>query len=747
KQHTPTTPRPENRATSAQEAWDHARGITSTPTEAATTEETPKTSRPGANWGWPSSSAFGTIKKKPEEHTTAPAKKEPSPEPRPRRTQKEQWTEPATPPIPARHNAHDTDSTHDDWDTPNIRDRWDQENNQPTRQTPWDQRRNESHPRQRQEQSHSRRNEHEYEHDHDESARTTRIPSGDDDNWAQRRRPRRPEEWGPTGNPRHPHWGENDEREQARSHERELPHNYWDEDPDDEEEPPDQARTQALQTQVAPRDNRNRQTHHDERDQPHERSRERDQPFKPHEARTEAIRARLDQAKTQAIQVRPERPEPHGVTSRRLRQYQEPQTRNARDDYEEDYDNDNDSYEEYTSRGPRILAGRASHKLTALLCWLTIALEGFDLVAFGAAIPTLFENKYLGMTPGDATLIATVSLIGVAIGSILGGPLTDKFGRRGGLMAAIALFSFSTIAVPLTPSIPFFAAARFLAGIGLGASMPIAIATATESGRHDRKASSTTMTMTGYHVGAVLISIVAMTVLPHWQLLFYIGGAAGLPLIPLVWLFFHDSHSALVPRHNRSTFGDLLSNHKGAILGSWVASFLSLLLVYGLNIWLPQLMRSAGYSLDASLSLLFIMNAGAITGLAIAGIVADRGGIKRSTAIWFAASAVFLALLSIHWENEFILHILMFITGLFVFSAQGLIYAHIAHLIIPSKRGTALGLASGIGRIGAITGPAITGTLLSAGLGHPWGFYVFSGIALLGTLAVLLMPANPRSLR
>ncbi|WP_095999884.1 MFS transporter [Mobilicoccus massiliensis] len=395
--------------------------------------------------------------------------------------------------------------------------------------------------------------------------------------------------------------------------------------------------------------------------------------------------------------------------------------------------------------------GRASF-LIALLCWLTVALEGFDLVAFGAVIPTLLETGHLGMTGPDATLVATLSLVGVGIGAAAGGPVNDRFGRRVGLFVSVAVFSVFTILVPLAPSITLLAATRLVAGLGLGACMPTAITIMTETSRSDRKATSTTATMTGYHVGAVAMSLLAIVVLPDWHVLFYAGGVAGLLLLPLVWI--HVPETAPMVRTDdrpgtspRRGILELLAAHPRALLGSWLASFMGLLLVYGLNTWLPQIMRSAGYSLASSLSLLLIMNAGAIAGLALGGIVADRRGIKRSTLVWFGASAVFLALLSLRMNDQVLLHAVVFVTGLFVFSAQGLVYALVAHLFEPEVRGAAMGLASGVGRIGAIVGPFVTGMLVTAGLGHPWGFYVFAVVAVLAAGAVALMPASPRPSR
>ena len=45
-------------------------------------------------------------------------------------------------------------------------------------------------------------------------------------------------------------------------------------------------------------------------------------------------------------------------------------------------------------------------------------------------------------------------------------------------------------------------------------------------------------------------------------------------------------------------------------------------------------------------------------------------------------------------------------------------------------------MAAGVGRLGAIAGPLIGGTLVSMGIGHPWGFYVFALVGFFGAVAM-----------
>lgn len=382
--------------------------------------------------------------------------------------------------------------------------------------------------------------------------------------------------------------------------------------------------------------------------------------------------------------------------------------------------------------------------VAAFLCWLTVALEGFDLVALGAVIPTLLATGHLGMSRADLTFAATISLVGVGIGAAAIGPVADRFGRRLTLVGCILVFSVFTTLIPLAGSALVFSLLRFLAGLGLGACMPVALTMMSEVSPPQHRAKAATLTMTGYHVGAVLTSLLALAVTTDWRLVFYTGGVLGLLLVPGMWFALPESSSvAAGERKPRLPLSSVLRGpYARASVGAWIGSFMGLLLVYGLNTWLPQIMRDAGYPLTASLNLLLLMNVGAIVGLLVAGAVADRGGIKRSALIWFALAAVFLALLSVRMVDPLLLNATVFVTGVFVFSAQVLIYALVTHLFATDIRGTALGLTSGIGRIGAIVGPGVTGALVTAGNAYPWGFHLFAVVAVLAALALLIMPAN-----
>lgn len=379
------------------------------------------------------------------------------------------------------------------------------------------------------------------------------------------------------------------------------------------------------------------------------------------------------------------------------------------------------------------------------LCWSAVALEGYDLVVLGVVLPVLLRDPSWGLTPPEASVVATVGLVGVMVGALAVGPVSDLVGRRRTLVATIVVFSVLSLACAAAPGPAWLGVLRFLAGVGLGGVLPVALAMVAEHAPPRRGNAATTIMMTGYHVGAVAASLLGIWLIARlgWPVMFALGAVPALVLVPLILRRLPRdpaparAEAPAADRPRTSPVRELFRDGRGrATIAFWVASFMGLLLVYGLNTWLPEIMRSAGYPLGAALALLLTLNVGAVIGLLVGGPVADRVGVRTATITWFVLGAVFLALLSIRLPGAGVYAVVL-LSGIFVFSAQVLVYAWVGRYYPAPARGTALGAASGVGRLGAITGPALGGALLSAGIANPWGFYAFALVAALGAVAVL----------
>lgn len=408
-----------------------------------------------------------------------------------------------------------------------------------------------------------------------------------------------------------------------------------------------------------------------------------------------------------------------------------------------------------------------SARLVIALCWVAVLLDGFDLVVLGAVNPALLDYPDWNVDAGGLTVISTAGLVGMTLGALAIGTLTDVLGRRRTLIFSVTAFSVLTLACAFATSPEMLGVLRFLAGLGLGGALPTALAIVAEFAP-GKKGSASTTVMTGYHVGAVATALLALVLLESsgWRAMFVAGTLPAFVLVPLMYRYLPESPAYLSARgrHDeaeriaadyglpstdvvppdtghtpaakpaspvRALFSPQLLRTSVSI---WVTSFMGLLLVYGLNTWLPTIMREAGYDLGASLSLLLVLNAGAVAGLLVAGRVADRIGARTAGLVWFTLAALFLATLSINLAYG--VYVLVFLAGCFVFSSQVLVYAFTSAAYPAEARATALGWSAGVGRIGAICGPILGGALLQAGIAYPWGFYAFAAVGVLGAVAL-----------
>ena len=171
----------------------------------------------------------------------------------------------------------------------------------------------------------------------------------------------------------------------------------------------------------------------------------------------------------------------------------------------------------------------------------------------------------------------------------------------------------------------------------------------------------------------------------------------------------------------------------------WIAFFMCLLMINGVSTWLPKLMITAGYALDSSLTFMIVLNVGAIAGTLVLGKLADKWGVKKVLIPMFVISAVSLTLLGFG-NNMAVLLVLVFLTGACTMGAQNISYSFVSQYYPSFMRSTAIGLASGVGRLGAIVGPTFGGILLTLSLPVQMNFLFFAIPGLFAALAFAFVP-------
>ncbi|WP_405586076.1 MFS transporter [Streptomyces sp. NBC_01092] len=411
------------------------------------------------------------------------------------------------------------------------------------------------------------------------------------------------------------------------------------------------------------------------------------------------------------------------------------------------------------------------------LCWLAVFFDGMDVNIYGAVMPHMLDDPGLGLTPDTAGTIGSWTTFGMLIGALTAGNLTDWLGRRLMLVASVSLFSAGSALCALADGVGMFGAGRFVAGLGLGGLMPLCLAMVLEFAPPRRAALTTGLLMTSYHFGGMAATGLGLTLAPAagWRWVFWAGVLPAVVAVPLLLRLLPESPGVLLARGERDR-ADAVADRYGlprpvevaapaagaagrlaavrelfhprsrwATPLLWLASFCGLLLVYGVSTWLPQMMRASGYGLNSSVSFLLVINAGGIVGLLIAGRVADRFGAVRVSAIWFVLTAAGALLLKAHLPLG-VTYVVVAVTGVWLFSAQVMVYAATSTVYRDSERAAGLGWVTGVGRTGAVVGPWLIGELAASG-NESWGFTTFALAGLGGALAISLVPAARRFAR
>lgn len=408
------------------------------------------------------------------------------------------------------------------------------------------------------------------------------------------------------------------------------------------------------------------------------------------------------------------------------------------------------------------------HGLVMSLCGLLLIFDGYDLFVFGVVLPVLMQDW--GLSPVQAGALGSYALFGMMFGAFVFGPLADRIGRKKGVIICFVLFSLATFFTGFATNTTQFGILRFLAGLGCGGLMPNAVALMNEYAPRRSRGTMVALMFSGYSLGGVLAAAVGIYVIPAygWEYMFYLA-IIPLLLVPFFIWKLPESIGFLVRENKQDEarrmiakidtkadlspqveltqdvvkadavpFMDLFKDNR--LVGTlmiWVAFFCCLLMVYALGSWLPKLMANAGYSLGSSLSFLLALNFGGMFGAILGGWLGDRFGLPRVMAWFFVASAVSISLLGFN-SPMVILYSLIIIAGATTIGTQILLYANAAQFYPLSMRSTGLGWASGVGRIGAICGPFLGGTLMAWALPLKMNFLAFAIPGVVATLAILL---------
>jgi DHA1 family bicyclomycin/chloramphenicol resistance-like MFS transporter len=222
---------------------------------------------------------------------------------------------------------------------------------------------------------------------------------------------------------------------------------------------------------------------------------------------------------------------------------------------------------------PRPRAGRL-----ALILGAFVALGPLTIDMYLPALPTI--TTQLGTTSSAVQLTLTGTLLGLGLGQLLLGPLSDALGRRRPLLAGTALHVLASLLVLVAPNVAVLGALRLLQGAGAAAGAVIAVAVVRDL--YDGRAAATMLSRLFLILGAapVLAPTIGGEILQFtsWRGVFALLAAYGVLLLVVGALALPETLPA--ERRRSSGFVGTLRSYR-ELLGD--RSYVGLVLVAGLT--------------------------------------------------------------------------------------------------------------------------------------------------------------------
>jgi len=397
------------------------------------------------------------------------------------------------------------------------------------------------------------------------------------------------------------------------------------------------------------------------------------------------------------------------------------------------------------------------------LCLFFNALDGFDITAM--AIVNGPVSAELALSPAQVGWIFSAALAGMMLGAMILAPVSDIVGRRKLIILSVSLVGASMLLTANATTLNEFLILRFVSGAGAGAMLACQATLAAEYSPEKYRALSVAAVTSGYPLGAMSTSIVADLVMPEygWRGMFWFGGGVTLVMGLVAWLLIPESLKFLFERRpenalrrvndilrklkkgtldampeiaaqermSKAGFAESLlkpleKTHRSATLTLWTAFFLCFATLYFLMSWIPKLMEDSGYEAVAGRRAFFLFNLGGVIGIYLLGILSTRWKLTNLVFVMLFSSAVGMVIFASAPGRLNALLVIIFFVGLLQQGGFVGLYGAAAKLYPTEIRSTGIGWAIGLGRSGAVAGPAVAGYLIAAGLDMSANYFIFA---------------------
>ncbi|WP_092633544.1 MFS transporter [Haloplanus vescus] len=377
--------------------------------------------------------------------------------------------------------------------------------------------------------------------------------------------------------------------------------------------------------------------------------------------------------------------------------------------------------------------------------WLVLLFVGAYLITPASVLTLVMAD--LAVTEATAAALVSTPQVAATVIGIPVGIYLDRIESRAAVPAAASILLAGSVGDWFAASggrVSLLIATRLLAGVGMFVLWVVSIDVASSTFPPDRRATATSVIISGYPAGYALGQLGAprLADIVGWPGVFPLFGGAVLltSLVFYVVVGRVSRFQTATDPMTRAEFGRVLRNRNvWAVVAVTILGY-SLYMVF--NSWMPTyITRRFGVSLAESGAFVALFPAVGILARPTGGWLSDTVFTQRRRPV-FAASfvgATALAVAMFYSATIAVLVAMLVLAGAFIQLQIGLMYQSIQEFVDPTAAGTAVSLASVAGWLGSFVAPVVAGELVSITGTYAVLFVFAAGLGVVGALTVWQM--------
>ena len=392
------------------------------------------------------------------------------------------------------------------------------------------------------------------------------------------------------------------------------------------------------------------------------------------------------------------------------------------------------------------------HRLLFAIIALAFFFDNLDLAMMTYLLGSI--RTEFGLSAAQAGMLGSASFVGMAVGALSSGMLADRFGRKPVFQVSMIIWGVGSYLCSTASNPMELGAYRLLLGIGMGMELPLAQTLMSEFIPARQRGKYLALMDGNWPIAFICAGLMSYYVLSAytWRTMFLLGAVPALFLIVVRrfvpesprWLESRGRHAeagAIVERIEQSVMRRMKLEalpevtpsvaaaepdasglrvlwsraYRSRTLTVWGLWFFALLGFYGLNTWIGALLQQSGLGVTKSVLYTVYISIGGIPGFLWAAWAVERWGRKPACVATLVGGACMVFIYG-RVAGSSPEPLALFLSGgmmqFFMFGMWAVLYTYTPELYPTRARASGCGMASTVGRVGSLLGPALVGLVL-----------------------------------